>query len=90
MSNMAGRTAKQIADQFEEEIRTNVRQPRSQLPSQNVLAAQLGVHRSTVASAYAYLRERGLISPRHGAGTFVAEADQVARAIAARDPVREA
>ncbi len=84
MSTMSGWGAKEIADAIEHEIRTGVRQPGSQLPSQNVMAAALRVHRSTVATAYAYLGERGLTRSRRGAGTFVAELNTLAVRLAAR------
>ena len=40
------------------------------LPGERHLAAELGVSRTTVAAAYADLREHGFISSQHGAGTM--------------------
>ena len=84
MSPMVGWGAKDIADAIEHEIRTGVRGPGSQLPSQNILAGQLNVNRSTVATAYAYLGERGLVWSRRGAGTFVVDLSTLAVRLATR------
>lgn len=42
-----------------------------QLPSVNVLCAELGVARVTVVNSYAFLRNKGIIEARHGKGYFV-------------------
>jgi len=47
--------------------------PRSQLPSEPVLAEHLGVSRGTLRRATATLIERQLLTQTHGVGTFVAE-----------------
>lgn len=44
----------------------------TRLPAQRALAEQLGVNRSTVATAIDELTARGLLQSRHGAGTQVA------------------
>ena len=41
------------------------------LPSERELAARLGISRSTVAAAYAALREAGCLEARQGSGNFV-------------------
>ncbi len=43
----------------------------ARMPSERVLARVLGVSRVTVASAYRELREQGVLTSVHGAGTFV-------------------
>lgn len=43
----------------------------TRLPSERALATSLGVSRTTVASAYAALRDRGFAQARHGSGTTV-------------------
>ncbi|MBY6365951.1 MocR-like transcription factor YczR [Rhodococcoides corynebacterioides] len=43
----------------------------ARMPSERVLARVLGVSRVTVASAYRSLREQGVLTSVHGAGTFV-------------------
>ena len=47
-------------------------QPGEQLPSQNDLAAQLGISRATLREALLNLEQEGAIIRRHGVGTFVA------------------
>jgi GntR family transcriptional regulator/MocR family aminotransferase len=42
-----------------------------QLPSSRQLAADLGLSRKVVATAYAHLTDEGYLEGRHGAGTFV-------------------
>jgi GntR family transcriptional regulator len=63
------------------------------LPSVRSLAAQLRVNPATVVQAYRDLETEGLVSTRHGAGTFVQEvgADRKARdrSAEARRLVRE-
>ncbi|MFI5038648.1 MAG: PLP-dependent aminotransferase family protein [Solirubrobacterales bacterium] len=48
--------------------------PLGELPAERVLAAELGVSRSTVVAAYRDLRERGLAVTRHGSGTVMRNA----------------
>lgn len=64
---------RQIADHFEQLILQGDLQPGTVLPTERVLAAQLGVNRSTVSTAYAELRSSGLISSTQGSGTRVSE-----------------
>src|SRR6476646_5236896 len=45
-----------------------------ELPAERVLAAELGVSRTTVVAAYRVLRERGLAVTRHGSGTVMRNA----------------
>lgn len=48
-------------------------EPGHALPSERELAQSLGISRVTVRKALAGLVEEGLLTQRHGAGTFVAE-----------------
>jgi GntR family transcriptional regulator len=57
------------------------------LPSVRALAAELRVNPATVVQAYRDLESEGLVSTRHGAGTFVQEVGPDRRG---RDRAREA
>lgn len=57
------------------------------LPSVRALAAELRVNPATVVQAYRDLETEGLVSTRHGAGTFVQEVSSDRRG---RDRAREA
>jgi DNA-binding GntR family transcriptional regulator len=61
----------QVESEIIRRIFTGQYTPGSQLPTENQLARDLGVSRSTVRSAYSYLRARGIITVRHGIGAFV-------------------
>ncbi|OLF07169.1 GntR family transcriptional regulator [Actinophytocola xinjiangensis] len=58
------------------------------LPSSRDLAAQLGVSRGTVTSAYGQLVAEGYLTSRHGSGTRVAEG--IGRATPPAEPARPA
>jgi GntR family transcriptional regulator len=47
--------------------------PGDQLPSEEVLATQLGVSRSTLREALGYMETHGMISRQQGRGTFIAK-----------------
>jgi DNA-binding transcriptional MocR family regulator len=49
--------------------------PGTALPPERLLAAQLGLARTTVSAAYRTLEQRGLVSRRQGRGTHVTGAD---------------
>jgi DNA-binding transcriptional MocR family regulator len=59
--------------------------PGTLLPPERVLAARIGVSRSTVVAAYERLREAGLVERRQGSGTRIA-----ASAVARNADTREA
>ena len=63
----------QIADHLKVAIAGGALQPATALPSVRQLAAQLRVNPATVVQAYRDLETEGLVSTRHGAGTFVQE-----------------
>src|SRR5690349_9560802 len=56
--------------------------PGSRLPASRTLAADLGVLRATIVTAFEQLAAEGYLAGRHGSGTFVAAAipDQAFRA----------
>jgi DNA-binding transcriptional MocR family regulator len=58
--------------------------PGTLLPPERVLAARIGVSRSTVVAAYERLREAGLVERRQGSGTRIAAA-ALARASGTRE-----
>jgi GntR family transcriptional regulator/MocR family aminotransferase len=60
-------------DAIRDAIRSGRLAPGIQLPSSRVLAADLGVARNTVASAYGELIAEGWLTSQHGSGTLVAQ-----------------
>ena len=62
----------QIADQIKENIFDGTINDGYALPSERVLAAELGVHRNTVTKAYHELRAEGLVFSYQGKGYRVA------------------
>jgi DNA-binding transcriptional MocR family regulator len=60
-----------IADAISREIESGRLKPGSRLPTQRVLARQLGVTLTTVTRAYVEAQRRGLLSGEVGRGTFV-------------------
>ena len=61
----------QIIDQIKHLIATGVLRPDDQLPTVRQLAADLRVNFNTVARAYRFLDDEGLISTQHGRGTYI-------------------
>ena len=61
------------AEALEEAIEAGTYRPGSRLPSEEELAEQLAVSRPTLRETLRLLEERGMISRRHGRGTFVRE-----------------
>lgn len=68
-----GGSAVQIAEQISTQIKQGDLQPGDLLPPVRQLAGELGVNPNTVASAYAKLRDAGLVATRGRAGTQVLE-----------------
>ncbi len=66
-------TTKSLSSQVKEAILAMINESSfmSKLPSENKLAAQLGVSRNTVREALKILETQGLVILRHGIGTFV-------------------
>jgi 2-aminoadipate transaminase len=61
----------QLRDQIRALVHGGDLRPGERIPASRELAAQLGVHRTTVANAYAELESEGLISGHVGRGTFI-------------------
>ena len=68
-----GGGAVQIAEQIAARIKGGTLRPGELLPPVRQLAAELEVNANTVASAYARLRDAGLVATRGRAGTVVLE-----------------
>ena len=63
---------RQIENALREKILTGVLKPGDRLPTSRNLAADVGLSRNLVVTAYDQLRAEGYLEPRIGAGTFVA------------------
>jgi 2-aminoadipate transaminase len=61
----------QLRDQIRALVHNGDLRPGERIPASRELATQLGVHRTTVANAYAELESEGLISGHVGRGTFI-------------------
>lgn len=64
---------RQLAAGLTRAIRTGVLRPETRFPSSRTLAADLGVSRNTVLSAFDVLIAAGYLVARQGGGTFVAK-----------------
>ncbi|MGH9814082.1 MAG: GntR family transcriptional regulator, partial [Candidatus Acidiferrales bacterium] len=64
---------RQIRDQLRQLITTGALALGDRLPPSRELATRLGVHRTTVANAYAELAADGWIDGHVGRGTFIAK-----------------
>ncbi|MEV0585689.1 GntR family transcriptional regulator [Nonomuraea sp. NPDC050310] len=60
-----------IARRLGDLIRQGELRPGQQLPTEDALAREYGVHRLTARQAVLELRRTGLVETRHGAGSFV-------------------
>lgn len=63
----------QLRDQLCALVHGGDLRPGDRIPATRELATQLGVHRTTVANAYAELESQGLIRGHVGRGTFICE-----------------
>jgi GntR family transcriptional repressor for pyruvate dehydrogenase complex len=61
----------QVYEQLKAQVLRRVWLPGSKLPSENVLAAKLGVSRVSIREGLQRLVSLGLLETRHGEGTFV-------------------
>ena len=60
-----------VVETLRAQIDTGVYAPGDQLPGEETLAKQFGVSRVTLREALARLEREGIISRRHGAGSFI-------------------
>jgi GntR family transcriptional regulator/MocR family aminotransferase len=63
----------QIRDQLRAMVHTGELRPGDRIPASRELAISLGVHRTTVANAYAELESEGFIQGHVGRGTFISQ-----------------
>src|SRR5271167_4443014 len=63
----------QLRDQLRALVHSGELRTGDRIPASRELAAQLGVHRTTVANAYADLESEGLIRGHVGRGSFICE-----------------
>src|ERR1700687_5000449 len=61
----------QLRDQLRSLVNAGDLRPGDRIPASRELALNLGVHRTTVANAYAELESEGLIQGHVGRGTFI-------------------
>src|SRR5579863_532046 len=61
----------QLRDQLRSLVHAGDLRPGDRIPASRELATQLGVHRTTIANAYAELESEGLIQGHVGRGTFI-------------------
>src|SRR5580700_8744023 len=61
----------QLRDQLRALVHSGELRSGDRIPASRELAGQLGVHRTTVANAYAELESEGLIQGHVGRGTFI-------------------
>lgn len=67
----------QLRDQLRSLVHAGDLRPGDRIPASRELAQMLGVHRTTVANAYAELESEGLIQGHVGRGTFIRETGDV-------------
>ena len=64
-------TVREVVSWLADGIHAGVWPPEAKLPPERTMASELGVNRSTVATAYSELQALGLVDRRQGSGTFV-------------------
>ncbi|MGA8943759.1 MAG: FadR/GntR family transcriptional regulator [Thermoactinomyces sp.] len=69
------KTYDEVADYLKEQIMNGTYKPGDRLPSLRELSELLGVGQSTVREAVSSLKTMGLVTIRHGEGTFVTRFD---------------
>jgi DNA-binding transcriptional MocR family regulator len=78
----------QIRDQMRALVHSGELRAGDRIPASRELATQLGVHRTTVANAYAELESEGLIQGHVGRGTFILANSKVITTMPAPPAVR--
>ncbi len=63
----------QIVHQIKQQVASGRLAPGDEIPPIRVLAEQLVINPNTVARAYLELEHAGVVTKRHGSGTYVAE-----------------
>src|ERR1700730_14452475 len=76
----------QLRDQLRALVNTGDLRPGDRIPASRELALQLGVHRTTVANAYAELEPEGLTRGHVGRGTFILEEEHAGKRQTATPP----
>ncbi|MBG0814410.1 FadR/GntR family transcriptional regulator [Planomonospora sp. ID82291] len=74
----------QVIDQLKEQITSNSWQMNAKIPTETVLADQLGVGRNTVREAVRALTHAGLLECRQGDGTYVRATSELSGAMLRR------
>lgn len=77
--------AMQLSEQIRQAVLTGRMKPRTRLPSTRMLAAELGLSRATILTAFEQLIAEGYLEGRHGSGTSVVAnlPDQLLKSVAA-------
>ncbi|MGN0101685.1 MAG: GntR family transcriptional regulator [Dietzia sp.] len=73
---------RQLMSQIVEATRRGLLTPGTRLPAVRTLAAEAGISSATAAKVYRELEEGGVLEGRGRSGTFVAETDAAAAALA--------
>ncbi|MFC0470474.1 GntR family transcriptional regulator [Halalkalibacter kiskunsagensis] len=60
-----------IIEKIKKDIESGILEPGEKLPSENKLAKDLGVSRTTLREALRILEEEGIVIRKHGIGTFI-------------------
>ena len=66
----------EVAEKFESYIRLGILSPGEKLPSVRAAAQEMGINPNTMARAYSYLEERGLIYTLPKKGVYVARPNE--------------
>jgi GntR family transcriptional regulator len=83
LDDSSGRpTYLQLVYQVRQAIRLGRLRPEDQLPSVRDVVSKLAINPNTVLKAYRELEQEGLVTSRHGSGTFVRSDVRIARASA--------
>lgn len=73
MSEKQERVLSQVLDHIRDKICSGVWTAGEKIPSETLLAQEIGVSRASVRSAYQYLAGLGVVASRKGSGTFLVD-----------------